>query len=54
MILDWVSFLAYPDLFGIKDFVVVLSGFWKKYIVQGCSQDYARAPSNLGPHVHNK
>jgi hypothetical protein len=21
---DWVSFLAYPNLFGIKDFVVVV------------------------------
>jgi hypothetical protein len=24
MISDWVSFLAYPNLFGIKDFVVVV------------------------------
>jgi hypothetical protein len=24
MILDWVSFLAYPNLFGIKGFVVVV------------------------------
>jgi hypothetical protein len=23
MILDWVSFPAYPNLFGIKDFIVV-------------------------------
>jgi hypothetical protein len=22
--LDWISFLAYPNLFGIKDFVVVV------------------------------
>jgi hypothetical protein len=25
MLLDWVSFLAYPNLFGIKGFVVVFS-----------------------------
>jgi hypothetical protein len=24
MILDWISFLVYPNLFGIKDFVVVV------------------------------
>jgi hypothetical protein len=24
MLLDWVSFLAYPNLFGIKGFVVVV------------------------------
>jgi hypothetical protein len=24
MFSDWVSFLAYPNLFGIKDFVVVV------------------------------
>jgi hypothetical protein len=24
MFLDWVSFLAYPNLFGIKGFVVVV------------------------------
>jgi hypothetical protein len=24
MLSDWVSFLAYPNLFGIKDFVVVV------------------------------
>jgi hypothetical protein len=23
MLLDWVSFLAYPKLFGIKGFVVI-------------------------------
>jgi hypothetical protein len=27
MILDWVSFLAYPNLFGIKGFVVVVHTF---------------------------
>jgi hypothetical protein len=26
MILDWVSFLAYPNLFEIKGFVVVVVG----------------------------
>jgi hypothetical protein len=29
MILDWVSFLAYPNLFGIKVFVVVVVVFSK-------------------------
>jgi hypothetical protein len=24
MISDWVSFLSYPDLFGIKSFVVIV------------------------------
>jgi hypothetical protein len=24
MLFDWVSFLAYPNLFGIKGFVVVV------------------------------
>jgi type II restriction/modification system DNA methylase subunit YeeA len=24
MILDWVSFLAYPNIFGIKGFVVIV------------------------------
>jgi hypothetical protein len=28
MILDWVSFLAYPNLFGIKGFVVVVFAYY--------------------------
>jgi hypothetical protein len=24
-VVDWISFLAYPNLFGIKDFVVVVT-----------------------------
>jgi hypothetical protein len=27
MLSDWVSFLAYPNLFGIKGFVVVVAKF---------------------------
>jgi Fe2+ or Zn2+ uptake regulation protein len=26
MLSDWVSFIAYPNLFGIKNFVVVIVG----------------------------
>jgi hypothetical protein len=32
MLLNWVSFLAYPNLFGIKDFVVVVVWFFTKLI----------------------
>jgi hypothetical protein len=30
MLSDWVSFLAYPNLFGIKGFVVVVVNFLEK------------------------
>jgi hypothetical protein len=37
---DWVSFLAYPNLFGIKGFVVVVVVlevlFWKFYFPFEC------------------
>jgi hypothetical protein len=34
MILDWVSFLAYPNLFGIKGFVVVAEFKFQKFPTQ--------------------
>jgi hypothetical protein len=27
MFLDWISFLVYPNLFGIKGFVIAVVGF---------------------------
>jgi hypothetical protein len=36
MISDWISLIAYPNLFGIKDFVVVVG---KKDIVQKITSD---------------
>jgi hypothetical protein len=44
MILDWVSFLAYSNLFGIKDFVVV--------VVVKTIQYYFQAYASLTPTVH--
>jgi hypothetical protein len=38
MLSDWVSFLAYPNLFGIKGFVVVVVVVvYKRYIIN-CNQ----------------
>jgi hypothetical protein len=35
MLSDWVSFLAYPNLFGIKGFVViVIVIYWLIYFLQ--------------------
>jgi hypothetical protein len=34
MLSDWVSFLAYPNLFGIKGFVVV-EIFWSSEVLKG-------------------
>jgi hypothetical protein len=28
MVSDWVSFLAYPNLFGIKGFIIVVVDFY--------------------------
>jgi hypothetical protein len=35
MLSDWVSFLVYPNLFGIKGFVVLLSGHWTCFMSIG-------------------
>jgi hypothetical protein len=40
MISDWVSFLTYPNLFGIKDFVVVV--FINKQHVLNLSNDLGK------------
>jgi hypothetical protein len=34
MLLDWVSFLAYPNLFGIKGFVVVVCTDMRFHLVR--------------------
>jgi hypothetical protein len=37
MLSDWVSFLAYPNLFGIKGFVVVVAQLmlWELFSIWG-------------------
>jgi hypothetical protein len=40
MLLDWVSFLAYPNLFGIKGFVVVVVVHYRLILYQGPSKFY--------------
>jgi hypothetical protein len=44
MILDWVSYLAYPNLFGIKGFVVVVKISYNSVLTQAiCLEE---APSS--------